>query len=47
MKIQTRRHLEWGTCFWIGLGLMNVIDIWKITQSQNALSYNWIMLGFS
>jgi tellurite resistance protein TehA-like permease len=42
-----QRHLEWATSFWIGIGLMSAIDIWKITQAQNALSYSWIMLGFS
>ena len=47
MKNQTKRHLEWAICFWIGIGLMSIIDIWKITQDQNALRYSWIMSGFS
>ena len=48
MKImKTKRQLEWATSFFIGMGLMNILDIYKISQDQNALNYNWIMLGFS
>ena len=47
MKNQTKRYLEWAICFWIGIGLMSIIDIWKITQDQNALRYSWIMSGVS
>ncbi len=45
--MKDKRFLEWGISFWLGAGLMSMINIWKITQNQHALSYSWIMFGFS
>lgn len=41
------KNLEWAISFWIGVGLMSLINVWKIIQNQNALSYSWIMFGIS
>ena len=42
-----KRQLEWAISFWIGIGLMSIINVWKITQNQHALPYSWIMFGIS
>ncbi len=26
---------------------MSIINVWKIIQNQHAISYSWIMFGFS
>jgi hypothetical protein len=39
--------LKLAMAFWIGIGLMSIIDIWKIAQNQHPISYNWIMFGIS
>jgi hypothetical protein len=39
--------LELGISFWIGVGLMSIINVWKITRNQHAISYSWIMFGLS
>ena len=44
---KNRRQLEWGISFWLGIGLMSMINIWKIVENQHALSYSWIMFGIS
>jgi len=44
---KTKRQLEWAISFWIGIGLMSIINIWKIIQNQHAISYSWIMFGVS
>jgi uncharacterized membrane protein len=44
---KSKRVLEWAIGLWIGIGLMSIINVWKITQNQNALSYSWIMFGIS
>jgi hypothetical protein len=44
---KSKRTFELAIAFWIGIGLMSIINVWKITQSQNAVSYFWIMFGFS
>jgi tellurite resistance protein TehA-like permease len=44
---KSKRVFELAIAFWIGIGLMSIIDIWKITKSQHPVSYNWIMFGFS
>jgi hypothetical protein len=41
------KNLEWAISFWIGVGLMSLINVWKIIQNQNALRYSWIMFGIS
>ena len=44
---KSRRNFEWAICFWIGIGLMSIINVWKINENQHALSYSWIMFGVS
>jgi len=45
--MKDKRFLEWGIAFWFGIGLMSIINVWKITQNQNAISYSWIMFWIS
>jgi len=45
--MKDKRYLEWGISFWMGIGLMSIINVWKIIQNQHALSYSWIMFGIS
>ena len=35
--------MEWAIGFWIGIGLMSIINVWKIIHNQQAISYSWIM----
>jgi len=44
---QNRKYLERAVSFWIGIGLMSIINVWKISQSQHAISYSKIMFGVS
>jgi len=44
---KNKRQLEWGISFWIGIGLMSIINVWKIIQNQHAITYSWIMFGIS
>jgi len=44
---QNKKYLEWAISFWIGIGLMSIINVWKIIQNRNALLYSWIMFGIS
>lgn len=45
--VKDKRYLEWGISFWLGIGLMSIINVWKITTNQHAVSYSWIMFWFS
>lgn len=47
MMNKTKRQIEWAMSFWIGIGLMSIINVWKIVQNQHAVSYSWIMFGIS
>jgi hypothetical protein len=42
-----KRNLELAISFWLGVGLMSIINVWKITQSRHAITYSWIMFGVS
>lgn len=44
---KSKRILEFAMAFWIGIGLMSIINVWKIIQNRNALSYSWIMFVVS
>jgi len=44
---KSKRQLEWVISFWLGIGLMSIINVWKITQNQHAISYSWIMFWTS
>jgi len=45
--MKDKRYFGWAISFWLGIGLMSIINVWKITQNQNALSYSWIMFSIS
>lgn len=47
MTGKNKRALEWAVAFWLGVGLMSIINVWKITQNKNAINYSWIMFGVS
>ena len=42
-----KEKFKYGISFWIGVGLMSIINVWKIIQNNNALLYSWIMFGIS
>jgi hypothetical protein len=44
---KSKRVLEWAMAFWIGVGLMSIINVWKIVSSQHPITYSWIMFGVS
>jgi hypothetical protein len=44
---KTKRQLELATSFWIGIGLISIINVWKITENKYAITYSWIMFGIS
>jgi hypothetical protein len=39
--------LELAMSFWIGIGLMSRINVWKIVYTRQTLLYDWIMFGVS
>jgi len=40
-----KKTLELAMSFWAGIGLMSIINVWKISLSMHALTYSWIMFG--
>lgn len=42
-----KQNLKLGMSFWAGIGLMSIINVWKITQGLSPLLYSWIMFGVS
>jgi len=44
---KSKRILEWALAFWVGIGLMSIIDVWKIMGGRNPIIYSWIMFGVS
>lgn len=42
-----KRYLEWAISFWIGVGLMSIINVWKLNGNRNPILYSWIMFGIS
>ena len=44
---KSKRILELAISFWIGVGLISIIDVWKITQNRNLILYSWIMFFIS
>lgn len=44
---QNKKYLEMAISFWVGVGLMSIINVWKITENQHAVSYSKIMFGVS
>jgi len=47
MMNKTKRQFELALSFWIGIALMCLINVWKITQGQNAVQYPWVELWIS
>jgi len=47
MLRKSKRVIELAMAFWIGIGLMSIIDVWKIITGRNPLLYSWIMFGVS
>ena len=45
--VKEKRYFEWAISFWIGVGLMSIITVWKIIQGRNPILYSWIMFGVS
>ena len=44
---KSRKILELSIAFWAGIGLMSIINIWKISNTKQTLPYDWIMFGVS
>jgi hypothetical protein len=42
---KSKRQLELAASFWLGIGLMSIINVWKITENKHAVTYSWIMFG--
>ena len=42
---KSKRQLELAASFWIGIGLMSIINVWKINENKHAITYSWIMFG--
>ena len=36
-----------GVGFWIGIGVMALLNLYKIYFQQNLYNYDWIMFGVS
>jgi phosphate starvation-inducible membrane PsiE len=47
MTKKSRRYAELAIGFWLGIGLMSIINIWKIKGNRHAVAYDWIMFGVS
>jgi hypothetical protein len=47
MKGNRKRILEWAVGFWAGIGLMSIINVWKLTRGNDAIRYSRIMSGIS
>jgi hypothetical protein len=44
---QNKKYLELAMSFWTGIGLMSIINVWKISKNQHAITYSEIMFGVS
>ena len=44
---KSKRVLELAMAFWIGVGLMSIINVIKLLYTQSAITYSWIMFGVS
>ncbi|HVT86140.1 MAG TPA: hypothetical protein VHD35_13130 [Chitinophagaceae bacterium] len=47
MPNKRKLYLQMGMSFWIGVGLMSIINIWKITYGNHPIRYSWIMFSSS
>ncbi len=39
--------IKLAIAFWAGIGLMSIINVWKITYTKSAVPYSWIMFFIS
>jgi hypothetical protein len=44
---KSKRILELALAFWIGIGLMSIINVIKLLYTESAIIYSWIMFGVS
>lgn len=44
---KSKRTLEWAIAFWMGVGLMSIINVIKLAYTQRAIPYSWIMFAIS
>ena len=44
---KSKRVLELAMAFWIGVGLMSIINVIKLLYTQSAIAYSWIMFTVS
>ena len=44
---KSKRVFEWAISFWIGVGLMSIINVLKLYTNRDPLVYSWIMFGVS
>lgn len=47
MITKSKRTLELAMSFWIGIGLMSIINVAKLLYTPSAILYSWIMFGVS
>lgn len=47
MATTKKKYFEWAISFWIGIGITSIVNVWKITQNQNAVRYPWIMFSLA
>jgi hypothetical protein len=47
MIYQNKKYLELAMSFWTGIGLMSIINVWKISKNQHAITCAEIMFGVS
>jgi len=47
IKMIRKNILKLAMSFWIGVGLMSIINVWKISQNRNPLVYSGIMVAIS
>ena len=43
---KSKEVMKWALAFWMGVGLMSIINVWKTIQNQ-TLPYSWIMFFIS
>lgn len=45
--MKSKKILELAISFWIGVGLMSIVNVWKISQGLDPILYSWIMFFVS
>jgi len=44
---KSKEVMKWAISFWIGVGLMSIVNVWRISYNFNSISYYWIMFAIS